>query len=447
MALLAIAMLCAVGCTKKEEGKLTVITKPAVEITTNSAKSGGNVTATGNASAGTCGICWSETPTPTTNDFVTTDIVGLGEYISIMNNLKPSTKYYLRAYATLSSGTIVYGEEKNFTTLSEGGNGGGGNGGNEGTVAVTTNDATNITITTATCGGNVSVDGEITVTAKGVCYGTSHNPTIENTHTSDGEGPGSFTSNLTGLSPSTKYYVRAYAQSGSDIAYGEEKNFTTNEQPQLPSVTVTLINVTPTYLELKFEPSSNTSYYCFNIGNALTSTTHQTGVKTQKFTNLQSEYLQPNTEYVFSVVAYDASGVAGEIIHPKFKTNPAPYSNYMRIFDNFYQLNYAKLVNQPLNNYRTKEIQIWSEPGYWVRFFTVVYSYVTDNVWDSGIYTTTTSGSVGVGQYGWGMVKNGNWWGEGVCRFTITKSGNMHTYDLYGNRGEYTAHFTGVPTQ
>lgn len=523
------SMLCVTGCTKKKEGKVTITTKSVVEITANSAKSGGNVTATDNASVGMCGICWSENPSPTTNNFITTDIVGLGEYISAMNNLKPSTKYYVRAYTTLSSGEVMYGEEKNFTTLSDSG----GNSGSEGIITVSTNDATEITSSSATCGGNVTVTGEVTITARGICYGTSHTPTIENAHTSDSQGAGSFASHLTNLSENTTYYVRAYAQTASEVVYGGEVNFTTltavhsaiqvtdvthnsvkieitpapdvvyyyskivgtgnaerheasettltfnsltpetqynfeftfygssdnlldtkttsattSEQPYVaPTVTVTLVNVSPTFLELKFEPSSNTSYYCYNIGGSLTSTTHVTGVKTQKFTNLQSDYMQPDTEYEFSVVAYDANGTAGEIMHPKFKTNPAPYSNYMRIFDNFYQLNYAKLVNQPLNNYRTKEIQIWSEPGYWVRFFTVVYSYVTDNVWDSGVYTTTTSGNVGVGQYGWSMVKNGNWWGEGICRFTIKKSGNTYTYDLYGNRGEYTAHFTGIPTQ
>lgn len=226
------------GCKKKEEGKVTVATKPVVEITANSAKCGGNVTATGTATAGMCGVCWSESPSPTTNDFFTTDIVGLGEYISIMNNLKSSTKYYVRAYATLSSGVIMYGEEKEFTTLS-----GGGNGGGNGTITVTTTDATGITASSATCGGNVTVNGEVTVTARGVCYGTSHSPTLENTHTTDGQGVGSFTSNLTGLVENTIYYVRAYATTDlGTTTYGDEKSFTTENgggggtQGELPIV-------------------------------------------------------------------------------------------------------------------------------------------------------------------------------------------------------------------
>ena len=67
--------------------------------------------------------------------------------------------------------------------------------------------------------------------------------------------------------------------------------------------------------------------------------------------------LQPDTEYEFTVAAYDANGTVLETIHPKFKTSPAPYSNYYRIYNNIYQLNYAKLRNQPAGNpnYRTKE--------------------------------------------------------------------------------------------
>lgn len=439
-----------VGCKKKDYGKVTVTTKSVFEITANSAKSGGNVTATNNASVGMCGICWSEYPSPNTNDFVTTDSQGNGEYFSSMKNLKAGTKYYVRAYATTNSG-VMYGEEKNFTTLSDGsGNGGGGNGGgnsgDEGTITVTTYGASEITTSSATCGGNVTVTGEVTITGKGVCYSTSHNPTIDNLHTSDGQGAGSFTSNLTGLSANTRYYVRAYAKDGSSITYGEEKNFTTNEQPQSPTVTVTLINVTPTYLELKFEPSNNTDYYCYNIGGTLTSTGHNVGVNTKKFKFSDGQYIQPDTEYEFSVVAYDANGTVGEIIHPKFRTSPAPYQNYYRVSDNFYKINYAKLINEPgsNSNLRLKAIILFSENNYYVRFSQVCYWYETDNNWSPGVYPL--SGGYYVGECDCLVVANGHNYSPSNGEFTISKNGNMMTYDLYGDDGSKTAHFTGVPT-
>lgn len=81
--------------------------------------------------------------------------------------------------------------------------------------------------TTATCGGNVTNDGGAKVTARGVCWNTTGNPTIMDSHTTDGSGLGEFTSSLTGLVPLTTYYVRAYATNDLGTAYGEEKNFTT----------------------------------------------------------------------------------------------------------------------------------------------------------------------------------------------------------------------------
>ena len=62
---------------------------------------------------------------------------------------------------------------------------------------LTTSGVSNITMTTATCGGNVTSDGGASVTVRGVCWSISANPTIADSHTSDGTGTGSFTSSIT----------------------------------------------------------------------------------------------------------------------------------------------------------------------------------------------------------------------------------------------------------
>ena len=92
---------------------------------------------------------------------------------------------------------------------------------------VDTDEASEITANSATCGGNVTTDNGKTVTAKGICWSTSENPTIEDNKTNDGFGTGSFTSELTDLEPNTTYYVRAYATNAAGTSYGEEKSFTT----------------------------------------------------------------------------------------------------------------------------------------------------------------------------------------------------------------------------
>ena len=93
---------------------------------------------------------------------------------------------------------------------------------------VSTSSMTNITPYTATSGGNVTIDGGATVTARGVCWSTSQNPTLGNSYTIDGTGIGPFISTITGLTKNTLYYVRAYATNSVGTAYGNEESFTTS---------------------------------------------------------------------------------------------------------------------------------------------------------------------------------------------------------------------------
>jgi uncharacterized protein (TIGR02145 family) len=93
--------------------------------------------------------------------------------------------------------------------------------------SVSTTTVSNVTAISATTGGNVTQDGGAPVTMRGVAYGTSSSPTISGAITNDGTGTGVFTSTLTGLSPSTTYYVRAYATNSVGTSYGNEVSFST----------------------------------------------------------------------------------------------------------------------------------------------------------------------------------------------------------------------------
>jgi len=94
---------------------------------------------------------------------------------------------------------------------------------------VTTSPVTAVTATSAACGGHVFSGGEGSITARGVVWDTSENPTVSSNKgkTIDGSGTGSFTSSITGLSSSTTYYVRSYAAYSSGTSYGEGVSFTT----------------------------------------------------------------------------------------------------------------------------------------------------------------------------------------------------------------------------
>ncbi|MDD2297287.1 MAG: FISUMP domain-containing protein [Sphaerochaetaceae bacterium] len=206
--------------TNVEQTLPTVTTGDISNITTTTADCSGNVTSDGGSSVTARGVCWSTSENPTTSDSKTTNGTGLGTYTSNITGISPNTTYYVRAYATNAKGT-AYGEQKTFTTNAE-----------QTTPTVTTGEITNITTTTADCSGNVTSDGGSSVTARGVCWRTSENPTTSDSKTTDGTGVGDFTSNLTGLSPSTTYYVKAYATNSKGTAYGEQKSFKTNQEEE-----------------------------------------------------------------------------------------------------------------------------------------------------------------------------------------------------------------------
>jgi len=108
---------------------------------------------------------------------------------------------------------------------------------------VTTTVLSSITNTTATGGGEVTADGGAAVTARGVCWSTSANPVVTGNHTTDGTGPGIFTSALTGLTASTTYYIRAYATNAVGTAYGNEISFTTSATSGgLPTIITAIVS-------------------------------------------------------------------------------------------------------------------------------------------------------------------------------------------------------------
>jgi len=102
--------------------------------------------------------------------------------------------------------------------------------------------------TSATSGGNVTDDGGGTgVTARGVCWATTINPTIASSHTHDGSGEGAFASSVTGLSEDETYYVRAYATNETGTGYGNQVSFSTTTPPVAPTVmtyTISFIHTT-----------------------------------------------------------------------------------------------------------------------------------------------------------------------------------------------------------
>jgi len=138
--------------------------------------------------------------------------------------------------------------------------------------SLSTTPVTNITSTTATSGGAISDDGGATIIANGLCWGTSENPTISDSKTSDNVSNGHFVSNITGLNGGTNYYVRAYATNAVGTAYGSAVSFLTlGEAPDGVTVAASNISATgatlngtvyPNYISttVTFEYGTTTSY-------------------------------------------------------------------------------------------------------------------------------------------------------------------------------------------
>jgi len=190
---------------------------------TPSPTTGGTITSDGGYSITSKGVCWSTSPNPSINNNSTNDGTGALNFTSIISNLLPTTTYYYRAYATNSIGT-GYGNTYTFTTA---------------VPQITTTIISAITSSTANSGGYISSSGGALITAVGVCWSTSPNPTILlSTKTNNGTGLTTFISNITGLALGTTYYVRAYATNSLGTAYGQEEIFITDNATTLPNVTI-----------------------------------------------------------------------------------------------------------------------------------------------------------------------------------------------------------------
>ena len=101
---------------------------------------------------------------------------------------------------------------------------------------LTTTSVSEIIQTSAISGGNISDDGGASITARGVCWSTATNPTINDSKTSDGSGKGQFSSSITGLEANTSYFLRSYATNSEGTAYGNEISFTTLEPEPIAKV-------------------------------------------------------------------------------------------------------------------------------------------------------------------------------------------------------------------
>ena len=229
-----------------------ISTTIASYVSTTFFTAGGNVTSDGGGTVTAKGVCWDTAANPTISGSHTTDGTGIGLFSSSITGLIPGIAYHIRAYATNISGTS-YGTDVIVRTLAI-----------VVPPTVTTSAISGIFAVYANGGGNVTDWGGAPVTAKGVCWNTTGNPTVNDNKTVDGNDLGSFSSALTGLVGGTTYHIRAYATNKSGTGYGADSTFTT--QNILPDTTVVVAqdgsgNYTTVQQALNAVPSNYTGHW------------------------------------------------------------------------------------------------------------------------------------------------------------------------------------------
>jgi gliding motility-associated-like protein len=207
-------------------------TQPSV-VTNTAIKTGKySGTATGTITSGTyfiseSGVCWATTSNPTiannkNNAGPISPTVAQNSSAAInaanggtITNLTPNTIYHSRAYTMSETGDVFYGTDMSFIT-------------DPPAIATLSTNAVTPSSYFATSGGTILDSGGVFITGKGVCFGTSPNPTIAlPTKTSDGNGNNNYSSFLKILTPATSYYARAYATNSVGTGYGNEIMFNT----------------------------------------------------------------------------------------------------------------------------------------------------------------------------------------------------------------------------
>ncbi len=157
------------------------------------------------------------------------------------NNIVGGKKYGYQLYAyageNLSNPRIV-----NLTPIT-------------GAIVTTSPEASGITTNSAVLGGNVSDSGGASVIERGFCYSNSPSPTTSNTKIVIGIGLGEFIGTISGLTPNTTYYAKAYAINSQGTAYGKEITFKT--VPLFISITPPFLDVPKDGGSFIFSISSN----------------------------------------------------------------------------------------------------------------------------------------------------------------------------------------------
>lgn len=212
--LLITAVLCILfiscGRRKEKEKEKPIVKTIAVEdVTSNSATLVGELVSDGGLYLNVVGFIWSTKENAVLEDDPKPGYWGFrgyGVFEYKLNGLKQNTEYFIKTYASNDLG-LSYGNQLSFIT----------------NASLNRPLITETTESTARCITEITDNTEnADITARGVCWSKQPNPTIEDKHTSDGSGAGTYTSIIDNLESNTLYYIRAYATNRDGTGYSKQ---------------------------------------------------------------------------------------------------------------------------------------------------------------------------------------------------------------------------------
>lgn len=277
-----------------------VTTTTPSAITQNTASTGGDVTSDGGAPVTAKGVCYSTTAVPTISGSKTSNGSGTGSFISDLTGLTPGATYYIRAYATNTTGT-AYGNELVFTTLQE--------------ATVTTSAATSVTNNSATLNGVVNANNNSTVVT--FDYGTSTSYGLSATAAQSpvtGSSVVNVSADISGLSMGITYHYRIKGVSAAGTVNGTDMTFVTQQLATVStnaasSITGSsavlngIVNANNTSATVTFEYGTSTAY-----GTSITAFQSPVTGNSPTAVNATLSGLAAATVYHFRVKAVNTNG-------------------------------------------------------------------------------------------------------------------------------------------
>ncbi|MBR4690665.1 MAG: hypothetical protein IKO90_09415 [Bacteroidales bacterium] len=208
-----------VGCEKDPKVDATSISIKSVSAVTGSTAVVSAEIGKGMATIAERGICWSNGENPSITDAVVYAAEGgAGVFQCQLNNLDENKTYNVRAFAKNGSG-VMYSENFSFKTSKK--------------LVVKTLELKDKLGTCAEAAGAVEADGDTTIVQKGFCWSVNPNPTINDSivFMDNSSKESQYVLWMRNLTPSTTYYYKAFVTNAAGTAYGEEKAFTTLDNP------------------------------------------------------------------------------------------------------------------------------------------------------------------------------------------------------------------------